>query len=141
MRSILVFLIASFLGSFIYLGIGWVVFDLLLGDFTEQHTTQIVGFKKTNDFSIIFLYLSCLAYASLITYISSLIINTKTVFQAFMQFASIGVLIAFMTNFYWYASSYFYSDLIAVIVDCIGAAFTVGLLGVFNHIFIKNMIK
>lgn len=141
MRSLLVFLIASFLGSFIYLGIGWIVFDVLFGDFTEQHTTQIVGFKKTDDFSIVFLYLSCLAYATLITYISNLMMNSKTSFQAFLRFAIIGLLIACMTDFYWYASSHFYSDLIAVIVDCVGAAFTVGLLGLFNHIFNKNMIK
>ena len=141
MRSLLVFLIASFLGSFIYLGIGWIVFDVLFGDFTEQHTTQIIGFKKTNDFSIVFLYLSCLAYATLITYISNLMMNSKTSFQAFLRFAIIGLLIACMTDFYWYASSHFYSDLIAVIVDCVGAAFTVGLLGLFNHIFNKNMIK
>ena len=139
MRNFFMFLIVSFLGSFFYLGIGWLVFDVLLGNFSNEHTTQLAGFKKTTDFSLVFLYLSCLAYAVLISYITSLTINSKTTFQAFLQSALIGLLIACMTDFYWYASSYFYSDLSAVIVDCAGAALTVGLLGLFSHILLKKI--
>lgn len=139
MRNFFMFLIVSFLGSLFYFGIGWLVFDVLLGNFSNEHTTQLKGFKKTTDFSLAFLYISCLAYAVLISYITSLTINSKTTFQAFLQSALIGLLIACMTDFYWYASSYFYSDLSAVIVDCAGAALTVGLLGLFSHIMLKKI--
>lgn len=139
MRNFFIFFFVSFLGSLFYLGIGWLVFDVLFGNFSNEHTTQLIGFKKTTDFSLAFLYLSCLAYAVLISYITSLTINSKTTFQAFLQSAFIGLLIACMTNFYWYASSYFYSDLSAVIVDCGGAILTVGLLGLFSHIMLKKI--
>ncbi len=139
MRSFIIFLTVSILGSFIYLGVGWLVFDVMMGNFTTEHTTQLPGFKKTTDFSFAFLYLSCLAYAVLISYITSITINSKTTFQAFLQSASIGLLIACMTDFYWYASSYFYSDFITVLIDCAGASLTVGLLGSFSQIMLKKI--
>jgi hypothetical protein len=139
MRSVLSFLITSLIGSFIYLGLGWLVFDMLLGNFSDEHTTQLPGFKKTTDFSFSFLYLSCLAYAVLITYLNSLTIHNQSAFQAFLQAACIGLLIACMTDFYWYASSNFYSDFSAVFVDLAGATITVGLLGLFNHLILKNL--
>lgn len=139
MRTIFVFIITSLIGSFIYLGIGWLVFDVFLGTYSNEYTTQLPGFKKTSDFSITFLYVSCLAYAVLITYITALTLDTKSAFHAFLQAACIGLLIACMTDFYWYASSNFYTHVIAVFVDLVGATITVGILGLFTHLILKKI--
>jgi hypothetical protein len=62
-NSILKLTFATLIGSFFYLIVGFLVFDLAFGSYTEAHTTQIIGFKKTEDFSFLFLFLSCLAYS------------------------------------------------------------------------------
>jgi len=131
-------IITSFLGSLFYLIIGYLVFDLALGSFTEAHTTQLKGFKKTNDFSFIFLYLSCLAYSLLITFV----LHHTTIEKARKIFgfsAIFGLLVACMTDFFWYASSHFYTDFFAVIVDLVAAFITVGCLGVFNFYLLKKL--
>jgi hypothetical protein len=136
-KTILKLLMASLLGSICYLIIGWLIFDFLLGAYTEAHTTQIVGFKKEADFSLIWLYLSCLAYSSLLTFVlhhTSISSGKKSFFFS----AILGVLVACMTDFYWLASSYFYSNLTVVLIDIIGAAVSVGLTGWIVFGLLKN---
>ena len=120
----------SLLGSLFYLGVGWLVFDLLLGPYTEAHTTNLPGFKKNaEENSVLCLYISCLAYAVLITYILVFISNTQRVFQGFLQASLIGMLVATMTDTYWYGSSHFYDTVWVMILDIVAAGITVGLLG------------
>ncbi len=125
-------IIVSLLGSIIYLIFGWFVFDWLLGEFTNNHTTHIVGFKKSEEeFSFLFLYISCLAYSILITYLLLFISKTQNLLQGFFRASIIGVLVAIMTDTYWYGSSHFYNNLLVMLVDIFAAAITVGVLGLF----------
>jgi hypothetical protein len=110
------FILASFIGSFFYLIFGWFIFDFVLGSYTEAHTIQLVGFKKTNDFNV----------------------KITSSLKAFLFCSLLGVLIGCMTDFYWYASSHFYSNLIVVILDLFGAAISVGSLGLVNHFILRN---
>jgi hypothetical protein len=131
--------LSTLIGSFFYLIIGFLIFDLGLGSYTEIHTTQIVGFKKTEDFSFLFLYLSCLAYSILINF---LLHNSRitSLLKAFTFSAIVGVLVACMTDFFWYASSYFYSNFTVILLDIFGASITVGALGCLSY-YIQNKLK
>jgi hypothetical protein len=51
----------------------------------------------------------------------------------------IGILIAIMTDSYWYASSYFYSNLIVILLDIVGAGISVGILGLTISLVNKKM--
>ena len=124
-------LIVCLISSVFYLIVGWLVFDLLLGNYTESHTTELQGFKKSNDFSVLFLYLSCLSYALLINFF--LFKSTlRSYVSAFIYSSVFGILIACMTDFYWYASTNFYDNFTVVILDVVGAAISVGFLGLFS---------
>ena len=137
-KPIQTFLISSVLGSFFYLIIGWLIFDFILGPYTEAHTTQILGFKKSTDFSFLFLYLSCLAYSALINFI---LINIsidsfgKTIFFS----SALGVMVACMTDFFWYASSHYYTDFTIVFLDIAGAAIALGGLGGFTFLLKRKL--
>lgn len=130
-KHLFLIIIISFLGSIFYLLFGWLVFDVLFGDYTENHTTHLQGFKKSRDFSVLFLYLSCLSYAFLI----NIFLFKSTISKygsAFMHSSVFGILIACMTDFFWYASSNFYDNFTVVILDVLGAAISVGFLGLFS---------
>lgn len=124
-------LIVCLISSVFYLIVGWLVFDILLGNYTESHTTELQGFKKSNDFSVLFLYLSCFSYAILINFF--LFKSTiRSYVSAFIYSSVFGILIACMTDFYWYASTNFYDNFTVVILDVVGAAISVGFLGLFS---------
>jgi hypothetical protein len=55
--------------------------------------------------------------------------------------AILGVLIAVMTDFYWYASSNFYSNFIVIALDFFGAALSVGLTGGLIFVLLKKQNK
>lgn len=137
-KTILKLLISSLLGSIFYLAIGWLIFDLILGAYSEAHTTQIPGFKKEADFSFSWLYLSCLAYSSLLTFVLHHT-SISSAIKSFFFSAVLGVFVACMTDFYWLASSHFYSNSIVVLMDIIGAALSVGLTGWFVFVLLKKM--
>lgn len=133
-------LLSSLLGSIIYLFIGWVIFDVILGPFTEANTTHLKEFKKTSDFSFLHLYLSCLFYALLINFI--FLHSTINRFRNAIAFSAIcGILLALMTDLYWYASSNFYTDPMVIVLDAIGAGISVGFLGAFTFYFQKNTVN
>jgi hypothetical protein len=135
--SLLRLLISSLLGSFFYLILGWLIFDLVLGAYTEAHTTKLEGFKKTTDFSMPFLYASCFAYSLLVNFV--LFHTTITSLVKAISFSAIlGVLVACMTDFFWYASSTFYSNFTVVCLDLIGAAISVGALGGLSFVMLKK---
>jgi hypothetical protein len=130
-------IISSLVGSLFYLLIGWLVFDFLLGAYTEAHTTQIEGFKKEETFSFLFLYLSCLAYALLISFVH-LHIAFKSAILAFSFSAIFGILVACMTDFFWFASSNFYLNQTVMLLDIVAAGVCVGALGWVIFMIQKN---
>lgn len=122
--------IGTLAGTVVYFLFGWVVFEFILGDYTGRHTIQLNGFRKTDaDYSLLFLIVSCMAYAALISYVLMWLLNTKDLLKGFCVAATIGALVAVMADTYWYATSYFYSNFIVVILDIVAAAVTVGVLG------------
>lgn len=124
------YIIQIIAGTIFYFLFGWFVFDFLIGEYTELHTTQLPGFKKNPEaFSYSFLFASCLAYACLITYVLSYLIKVNSVKKGFYIAAVIGILVAMMTDFFWYASSNFYDTFSVIILDILAAGLCVGLLG------------
>jgi len=136
-KSIPNLLLSCLLGSVFYLILGWLIFDVVLGAYTEENTTQLEGFKKTANFSFLFLYLSCLAYSLLINFIFyHTTINSLV--KAISFSAIVGVLVACMTDFFWYASSTFYSNFTVVCLDLAGAALSVGALGGLSFLLLRK---
>ncbi len=124
------FLVLTAVGTVVYFAFGWFVFDLILGAYTEHHTTQLPGFKKTEaEFSMPYLVLSCAAYAALITSIIAVLTNTRSARQGATTGAIVGVLVAIMADAYWLASSNLYSTVWVAVADVLGAAVSVGVLG------------
>ena len=117
-------------GTIAYFAFGWFVFDFVLGSFTDHNTTHISGFKKSAE-QVIYpaLLLSCAAYAVLISYILCALLQVRSVLKGAAIAAIIGVLIAVMTDSYWYSSSNFYDNVYVVLADIIGAGISVGFLG------------
>lgn len=130
--------VSTVIGSLFYLLFGWLIFDAVLGAYTEAHTTQITGFKKEADFSFLFLYLSCFAYALLISFVQ-LHIEFKSAKLAFGFSAIFGILTACMTDFYWYAASHFYLNEIVMLLDIASAGVCVGALGFVIYLIQQNM--
>lgn len=123
-------LVTTIVGTIFYFLFGWVVFDFLIGNYTNLHTTQIAGFKKTDvEFSLLLLIVSCAAYAALISFILVYLLNSKSPSKAFFISATIGILVAIMTDSYWYATSHFYSNAMVVLLDILAAGVTVGFMG------------
>ncbi len=135
--SIPTLLLSCLIGSVFYLILGWIIFDVVLGAYTEENTTQLKGFKKTADFNFLFLYLSCLAYSFLINFI---LFHTtiNSLVKAISFSAIVGVLVACMTDFFWYASSTFYSNFNVVCLDLAGAAVSVGALGGLSFLLLRK---
>lgn len=130
--------IATAAGTLAYLACGWLVFGLLFGNYTEAHTTSISGFRKTGEqYSVALLVVSCMAYAALISFILIYLLDNRKMFRGFFIGTVTGMLVAVMTDSYWYATSTFYSDGLVVIIDILCAGITVGLLGLtvswINH--------
>lgn len=136
-KSIPTLLLSCLMGSVFYLILGWIIFDVLLGAYSEENTTQLEGFKKTADFSFLLLYLSCLAYSFLINFI---LFHTtvNSLVKAISFSAIVGVLVACMTDFFWYASSTFYSNFTVVCLDLAGAAVSVGALGGLSFLLLRK---
>ncbi len=130
MKQLGLYLLTVVLGTVVYFSVGYIVFELLLGTYTEAHTTQIAGFKKSEDeFSFFFLLVSCAAYAALITFLLIYLLKETSVVRGFLISSVTGMLVAVMTDTYWYASSHFYNDLWVLSADVLAAGLTVGLLG------------
>lgn len=123
-------LITTFIGTIVYLLIGWFIFDFVLGEFSEKNTTQLEGFKKSaEEFSFTWLVVSCVAYAALLSLILIYLADIKSVVKGGVIAAIVGGLIAVMTDSYWYGSSNFYTSIYALVADVIGAIISVGLTG------------
>ena len=118
------------IGTIAYYLFGWFVFDFILGNYTNLNTTQLVGFKKNEEqFSMALLIVSCAAYAGLLSFILVYLLNIKQLIKAFMIGATVGVLVAIMTDSYWFATSNFYSNYTVMLLDILAAGISVGVLG------------
>ena len=124
-------LIPAFAGAIVYFLVGWLVFEGLLGNFMNANTTQIVGFKKTDaEASMLLIFVSCAAYALLLALFFGQWAKVETLQDAFIISATIGMLVATMTNTYWYATSHFFNGFVPILADIAAAGFTVGIMGV-----------
>jgi hypothetical protein len=121
---------AAVTGTLAYLLIGWLVFEQLLGEFTNANTTNIAGFKKdASTPGFILMVLSCLSYSILLTLILGHWKQVKTPVEGAKTGAITGTLVAIMTDTYWYAKSNFYNNLQPMLADILAAAVTVGVMG------------
>lgn len=128
-------------GTLFYLLFGWLVFDILLGQYTDDNTTQIPGFKKTGEqFSFMFIVVSCCAYACLLTFTLSHLLQLEDRKKGFYIAAIIGILIAIMADSYWLASSHFYTNYTVVLLDILAAGVTVGATG-FVITWLRKIIR
>lgn len=126
----------SLIGTISYFLVGWLVFDLLIGNYTDANTIQVSGFKKSEeDFSMLFLIISCGAYATLMSILFVYWLDIKSLTKSYTFGAIVGILIAIMTDMYWYASSNFYSNGMVVLLDVMAAGFTVGFLALIVNYF------
>jgi hypothetical protein len=104
--------ITTVIGTIAYYLFGWLVFDFILGNYINLNTTQLTGFKKTEEqFSMLLLIVSCTAYACLLSFILVYLLNIKQLIKAFMIGSTVGILVAIMTDSYWFATSHFYIEL------------------------------
>jgi hypothetical protein len=123
-------LLASLVGTIVYFGIGWLVFEGLLGKYMSANTIQIAGFKKSEEeSSMLMLIVSCAAYALLLAIIMGNWAHVSTVKEGVVLGATVGVLVAIMTNSYWYSTSHFFNNLSPLLVDVAAAGLTVGIMG------------
>lgn len=122
--------LSTAVGTITYLFIGYIIFELVLGDFTTINTTNIPGFKKSgDDSSLLFLILSCAAYALLISLILGSWSKTFGALNGLKIGAIVGTLVAIMADFYWYSTSNFYNNIFPMVADICAAAITVGTMG------------
>jgi hypothetical protein len=122
--------ITTVIGTIAYYLFGLLVFDFILGNYTNLNTTQLAGFKKTEEqFSMLLLIVSCTAYACLLSFILVYLLNIKQLIKAFMIGSTVGILVAIMTDSYWFATSHFYSNYTVMFLDILAAGISVGVLG------------
>ncbi len=135
------YLLQIVIGTLFYLALGWFVFDLLLGRYTDLNTTQLPGFKKTEEeFSLLFIVVSCCAYACLLTFVLSHLLQIDDKKKGFYIGAIIGILVAIMADTYWLASSHFYANYTVVLLDILAAGVTVGATG-FVITWLRKIIR
>ncbi len=122
--------LAALVGTIVYFGIGWLIFDRLLGKYMSANTTQIVGFKKSDEeASMLMLIVSCAAYAMLLAILMGQWTTVHTPKEGVLFGAVVGILVATMTNSYWYSTSHFFNSLTPLLVDIAAAGLTVGIMG------------
>lgn len=122
--------LAAMAGTLVYLLWGWFVFEWLLGPFMASATTSIPGFRKSEaEASMLMLVISCLAYAVLLILIFERWAMVRSWKRGLLYGALIGVLVAVMTDSYWYATSHFFNSLAPVVADVGAAGLTVGAMG------------
>jgi hypothetical protein len=121
--------VATLLGTFVYFLFGWLVFERLLGRYMAAHTTQLAGFRKAEgEASMLLLLLSCAAYALLLAVVFEWA-GVRTMKEGLVLGAVMGVLVATMTNSYWYATSHFFLSWQPLVADICAAGVTVGVMG------------
>lgn len=123
-------LLATLIGTVVYFLFGWLIFEGLLGQYMSTNTTQIAGFKKSEaESSLLMLVVSCAAYALLLAILMGEWAHIGTFREGLKIGAITGVLVATMTNTYWYSSSHFFNGFPPLLADIAAAGLTVGAMG------------
>lgn len=123
-------LLAALAGTITYFLVGWLVFEGLLGRYMSANTTQIEGFKKSQEeSSMALLLVSCAAYALLLAIVMGKWADVHTFREGVILGAVMGILIAVMTDTYWFSSSHFYNGPAPLLADVAAAELTVGVMG------------
>ncbi|MBK8565003.1 MAG: hypothetical protein IPN76_17110 [Saprospiraceae bacterium] len=123
-------LLAALAGTITYFLVGWLVFEGLLGQYMSANTMQIAGFKKSpEESSMALLVVSCAAYALLLALVMDKWANVHTFNEGAILGAVMGVLIAVMTDTYWFSTSHFYNGAAPLLADVAAAGVTVGVMG------------
>ena len=122
--------LATLSGAVGYFVIGWVFFELLLGKFMSANMTKACGFKKNDEeASMLWIFISCIAYSLMLTILFTQWTDTTTLFEGLLIGSTMGGLISVMTSTYWWATSHLFSNLRPIIADVIAAVITVGFMG------------
>jgi hypothetical protein len=123
-------LLAALAGTIAYFLVGWLVFEGLLGKYMSANTTQIVGFKKTaEESSMAMLVVSCAAYALLLALIMGKWAHINTSKDGAILGTTMGILIAIMTDSYWFSTTHFFNNFKPLLADVAAAGLTVGIMG------------
>ncbi len=123
-------LLAALAGTVAYFLIGWLVFEGLLGQYMSANTTQIEGFKKSpEESSMALMLVSCAAYALLLSIIMGKWAAISTFKEGAILGATVGILIAIMTDTYWFSTSHFFNSFKPLLADVAAAGLTVGVMG------------
>lgn len=123
-------LVSALAGTVAYFLVGWLVFEGLLGKYISANTTQIEGFKKSpEESSMALLVVSCAAYALLLSIIMGKWAHIHTFKEGAILGAVTGILIAIMTDTYWFSTSHFYNGPVPLLADVAAAGVTVGVMG------------
>jgi hypothetical protein len=123
-------LLATLAGTIAYFLVGWLVFEALLDKYMSANTTQIVGFKKLpEESSMTMLLVSCAAYALLLAIIMGKWAHISSFKEGAILGAIMGVLIAIMTDSYWFSTTHFFNGFKPVLLDIAAAGLTVGIMG------------
>lgn len=121
---------ATVLGAIGYFIIGWFVFEFILGKFMAAHMTTAPGFKKSDaESSLVWIFISCLAYSLLFTVLFTQWTETNTLGEGVLIGGFIGGMISIMTSTYWYATSHLFINFKPIIADVVAAVVTVGVMG------------
>jgi len=89
---------------------------------------------------MLLLIVSCTAYARLLSFILVYLLNIKQLIKAFMIGSTVGILVAIMTDSYWFATSHFYSNYTVMFLDIIAAGISVGVLGLVIALTNKKLV-
>lgn len=123
-------LLAALAGTVAYFLIGWLVFEGLLGQYMSANTTQIEGFKKSpEESSMALMLVSCAAYALLLSIIMGKWAAISNFKEGAILGATAGILIAIMTDTYWFSTSHFFNSFKPLLADVAAAGLTVGVMG------------
>jgi sterol desaturase/sphingolipid hydroxylase (fatty acid hydroxylase superfamily) len=123
-------LLAALAGTVVYFLVGWLIFEGLLGNYMSENTTQIVGFKKSEEeSSMLMLIISCAAYALLLAILLGSWTQGCSVWEGAKIGAITGILVAIMTDTYWFSTSHFYNSLTPLLLDVAAAGLSVGIMG------------
>jgi hypothetical protein len=78
---------------------------------------------------MVMLIVSCAAYALLLAVVMGNWTQVNTFKEGAILGATVGILVATMTNSYWYSTSHFFNSIVPVLVDIAAAGLTVGIMG------------
>ena len=123
-------ILATIAGAVGYFIIGWVFFELLLGKFMSANMTKAEGFMKSDEeSSLLWLFVSCVAYSLLLTLLFTEWTETTSILEGVVIGGAVGGLISVMTSTYWWGTSHLFTNFKPIVADIFAAVITVGFMG------------